>query len=121
MISRVVPSKGCLCMRNTRDHHRRVSGSEVRTPADSLCTGICLCSKRLVLSLCSFKRPTKERVLVKKRVQNGGRNGVFSDGPMGATAPDGFGRKNPVQSWGARTTSSRFRLPAKWGELLGGE
>ena len=57
----------------------------------------------------------------KKRVQNGGRNGVFSDGPMGATAPDGFGRKNPVQSWGARTTSSRFRLPAKWGELLGGE
>ena len=58
---------------------------------------------------------------VKKRVQNGGRNGVFSDGPMGATAPDGFGRKNPVQSWGARTTSSRFRLPAKWGELLGGE
>ena len=57
----------------------------------------------------------------KKRVQNGGRNGVFSDGPMGATAPDGFGRKNPVHSWGARTTSSRFRLPAKWGELLGGE
>jgi len=38
---------------------------------------------------------------VKKRVQNGGRNGVFSDGPMGATAPDGFGRKNPVHSWGA--------------------
>ena len=58
---------------------------------------------------------------LKKRVQNGGRNGVFSDGPMGATAPDGFGRKNPVHSWGARTTSSRFRLPAKWGELLGGE
>ena len=56
-----------------------------------------------------------------ERVQNGGRNGVFSDGPMGATAPDGFGRKNPVHSWGARTTSSRFRLPAKWGELLGGE
>ena len=58
---------------------------------------------------------------LEKRVQNGGRNGVFSDGPMGATAPDGFGRKNPVHSWGARTTSSRFRLPAKWGELLGGE
>jgi hypothetical protein len=59
--------------------------------------------------------------LRKKRVQNGGRNGVFSDGPMGAAAPDGFGRKNSVRSRGARTTSSRFRPSAKWGELLGGE
>jgi hypothetical protein len=57
--------------------------------------------------------PSPPKEYLKKRVQNGGRNGVFSDGPMGAAAPDGFGRKNSVRSRGAQTTSSRFRPSAK--------
>ena len=44
-----------------------------------------------------IRRRGRRESFKRKRVQNGGRNGVFSDGPMGAAAPNGFGRKNPVR------------------------
>jgi hypothetical protein len=47
--------------------------------------------------------------------QNGGRNGVFSDGPMRAEARNGSGRKNLLSTGGARVISSwsACRLSAK--------
>jgi hypothetical protein len=50
-----------------------------------------------------------------KRVQNGGRDGVFSDGPMRAAARNGSGRKNLLSTGGARVISrwSVCRLSAK--------
>ncbi len=39
----------------------------------------------------------------KKNAQNGGRNGVFSDGPMRAAARIGIGRKPPFHTGGSRT------------------
>jgi hypothetical protein len=38
----------------------------------------------------------------KTRAQNGGRNGVFLDGPMRAAARNGSGRKNLLSTGGAR-------------------